>query len=466
MPFVDLCSKDDYASIYYKTNSLFNNVSGFDPEKPSVLILHPLLLDSSWLNYHFDDARLYQNYNMIAFDTRTSGTSKCKASGSHDSWVEAADLAFCHQILQLPQCHILALESLSVNCALRFAVLFPEMCLSLTLCNIPAPTDARWVNAAYHELLQNWCFADDLETLEQAGVEAIKLILGNECNSDLQDELIAYWEVTVPPARRHRVLETLNVLLNQRTALDDDTLRSVTQPVLIIHGEKNEINPLKHAEHLKSRLVNVEGGAFLYTVKGACGTLSIVPGTASITNQVFTKFLSRQPHARSDLVNPKTSKEDRMKTALSRLAVMTRDQTIAKRNPRSSLSFCCLSQDVVLSQTNLLKHYQKGKNQAFSPLGPDGKPIRRYSDRKRDHWFHGGKDGLSVAGSYPIERMKLDQEKDRPNSAKSGERDTLTRTPAFGNYSIERNTTRGKDKGCVSSSKFNVYSTTAYNDAE
>ncbi|KAF8631234.1 hypothetical protein AX15_002563 [Amanita polypyramis BW_CC] len=413
MPFIDISCKDDHASIYYVTNTQFNNVSGFDPEKPTVILLHPFLLDSSWLSNQFEDARLRQRYNMIAFDRRSSGKSSCRVSGSHDSWVDAADLAFCHHTLRLSSCHILALESVAVNCALRFALLFPEKCQSLTLCNIPSPTDAKWVDAAYHEIRRNWCFAEDLETLEQAQVEAIKLIIGNECNADLQDELIAYWQTEMPPKQRHQVLETFNVLIDRDT-LDDDALGRITQPVLIVHGEKNETYSIKHAQHLSSQLSNAQGGAVLYPVKGGRGALSLVQGSVSIVNQVFSKFLGRQVRVRSDLGVPEIAREERMKMALLKLAEIAKDTSIAKRNPSCPISFSCLSQRAVQTQIDLLAQYREGRQDAFSPVGPDGKPLRMYSSKQRNHWFYAGKDGLSVAEPL-LERVptKFDPDPDK-----------------------------------------------------
>ncbi|KAK2466402.1 hypothetical protein APHAL10511_002044 [Amanita phalloides] len=398
MPFIDIFSKHDFASMHYVTNTAFNNVSSFDPKKPSLLILHPFLLDSSWLNNQFEDGRLYQFYNIIAFDRRSSGKSRCKASGSHDSWVDAADLAFCHHALHLPPCHILALESVAVNCALRFALLFPEKCLSLILCNVPSSLEAKWVNAAYHEILRNWCFADDLETLEQAQFEVAKFVIGNDRDMDLQDELIAYWQMEIPPTRRHRVLETFNVLLH-RDCLEDETLASIKHPVLIVHGEKNDVYPLKHAQQLSSQLQNAEGGAILYSVKGGGAGLALVQSSVSITNQVLAKFLARQPYVGSVLRAPEVARDDRMRTALMRLADIMSDSAITRRDPLSPISFSCLTQDIVQTQTDLLTQYRSRENQAFSPLGVDGRPIRRYSAKQHDHWFFGGKGGLSVANT-------------------------------------------------------------------
>ncbi|KAJ7931973.1 hypothetical protein B0H13DRAFT_2308120 [Mycena leptocephala] len=45
MPFVDLQSADDFASIYYITNSWFSNVGGLNPEKATICILHQTFLD-------------------------------------------------------------------------------------------------------------------------------------------------------------------------------------------------------------------------------------------------------------------------------------------------------------------------------------------------------------------------------------------------------------------------------------
>lgn len=114
MPFVDLCSADDFASIHYITNSLFGNVGGFDPEKPTVCVLHPTFLDSTWLYAQFNDPRLDSEFNLIAFDMRVAGKSECRHSGKHDSWVDAADLAFCHQV-HLPSCFHIILSLLNLT---------------------------------------------------------------------------------------------------------------------------------------------------------------------------------------------------------------------------------------------------------------------------------------------------------------------------------------------------------------
>jgi pimeloyl-ACP methyl ester carboxylesterase len=68
------------------------------PDKPTIVMLHPLYLNSSWLWGQMDDPRLNSIYNIIAFDTRTSGKSMSSPSGMYDTWVQAADLALCFQV--------------------------------------------------------------------------------------------------------------------------------------------------------------------------------------------------------------------------------------------------------------------------------------------------------------------------------------------------------------------------------
>ncbi|KAJ7265844.1 Alpha/Beta hydrolase protein [Mycena haematopus] len=408
MPFVDLQSADDFASIYYTTNSFFGNVGGFDPEKPTVCILHPTFLDSTWLHQQFNDPRLDSEFNLIAFDMRVAGKSECRHSGKHDSWVDAADLAFCAQALRLAPFHILAMESTSINCALRFAALFPEMCLSLALCNVPAPTELKWIYTAYDELIHTWCFADDLESYEHVAAEAVTLTFGPDAPADLRDDLIAYWEQTMNPRKRCRVLEQANVAMN-RVPLPTEAYPHITQPVLIIHGDASESCPRKYAERMAHELKGV-----LYVVKGGAGYLGIPQGTASIVNQVYVKFVSRLPRARSDPATLTLPIEERMREALAALEQILGDSSIHARDPLSSLSFCCLPDEIIQQQTEELNAFRKGHTIAYLPLSPAGRPIRRYSERPKDDWFESSNDNMSYAGGRFFSEPPVRNDKSLP----------------------------------------------------
>jgi pimeloyl-ACP methyl ester carboxylesterase len=406
MPYIDIPSRDDYVSIWYITNSVHGNVGSFDPARPTCILLHPLFLDSSWLIRHFDDPRLSRDYNLIAFDQRTCGRSRCRPSQWHDSYVDAADIAMVCQALLLPPAHILAFECISVNAALRLAALWPEQVLSLTLCDVPPPTELQWVFHAYDELLQLWCYAPDLDSFEHAGNEVVTFMTGESDNLDLQDDLIAYWEKYTPPTKRLRIVELVNIMMN-RTLMRPEEFASIGCPVLIIQGEASPIAPLKYAENLKQLLINARDGPRLYVVRGAKACLNILPGSASIVNQVFSKFLAQQPRTRSDLLPPKLSIRERSKVALSKLAEFVGIPSIAQRDPCSPLSFSCVKTDVAKSQLENLLFYAKGLDKAYCPLGRDGRPLRKYSERKKEaHWFQGDKHGNSYIDTSELKAAR------------------------------------------------------------
>ena len=97
MPYVDISTGTDYASLWYITNSPTGTVGGFDPAKPTVIMLHPIFLDSTWLYAQFEDPRLDKSFNIIAFDARCAGRTISRPNGRHDHWTDAADIAFaCH----------------------------------------------------------------------------------------------------------------------------------------------------------------------------------------------------------------------------------------------------------------------------------------------------------------------------------------------------------------------------------
>lgn len=102
MPYIDLLHPFDAVSIWYTASSRLGTVNSLQPDKPTIVMLHPLYLNSSWLWGQMDDPRLNSAFNMIAFDTRTSGKSMSTPSGMYDTWVQAADLALCFQVCWAP----------------------------------------------------------------------------------------------------------------------------------------------------------------------------------------------------------------------------------------------------------------------------------------------------------------------------------------------------------------------------
>ncbi|KIJ25199.1 hypothetical protein M422DRAFT_193778 [Sphaerobolus stellatus SS14] len=180
MPFVQVTS---HIVLHYIINTSDNDVAKFDYSKSTILFMHPTALDVTWLSDYFEDPRLTDNYNLIAFDQRNSGKTQTPYSGKfsymhtkRDSYVEAADLGYAFELLQLPPVHIFAAQVNSIYIAIRFALLFPTKCLSLCLAGVPVDLPQEWVTKAYADLIRLWASPEDLEAYEQACMEMSHLM--------------------------------------------------------------------------------------------------------------------------------------------------------------------------------------------------------------------------------------------------------------------------------------------------
>ncbi|KAI0786446.1 alpha/beta-hydrolase [Abortiporus biennis] len=392
MPFVDLLSNDDYVSLWFYTNTPYCNVGSFNPERPTIVMLHPLHLDSSWMYPQFDDPRLNNRYNLIAFDTRLTGKSRSKLTGKCDLWVHAADLAHAFYHLQLPPAHIFACDVYG-QVALRFASLFPDLCLSLTLCNVGLAVETKTTVETMEELGNLWAYAEDLETFEYGARELLMNNVGTNAHADLQDELVAFWEMTYPPFRRANLISYIQTITN-RAAMTSTELASITAPTLLIQADSNSRYPISYAEQLVKELSGVRDGAVLFPVKASLGIISIM--SSSIVNQVFAKFLGRQPEVKSTPKPQRLTLSEFMSSALAKMAQFKHDSSYHHRDPTSPTSFSCVSTELGKIQEERILSYAKGERTAFSPLGPDGRPVRKFSERK-DHWLEYGTDGYSYA---------------------------------------------------------------------
>ncbi|KAN0126704.1 Alpha/Beta hydrolase fold [Russula decolorans] len=410
MPYVDIAQGNDYASLWYITNSPTGHVGSFDPDKPTVILLHPFFLDSTWVDSQFRDPRLNEDYNLIAFDQRAAGRTLSRPNGRQDSWTDAADLAFACHALWLPPAHIWASETTAANLGIRFAALFPHMVLSLTMLSVPSPTELEAYFHTCDELLHMWAHAEDLDTLEFTLMQIVTYIAGPEVSTDLADELIAHYETAYAPFNRHRLAQIGNVLMN-REPLTKRELAAIRQPCLLIHGDKNQIHPIEHAFNMVADLVNAKGGAKMYTIKGGQGYISVVPTTASVCNRVFLQFISRLPKARSELRPPKDTLEVYISRGLEIMADLADDPSIAERDPLSPMSFSRISDAVQQLQVENYMAAAKEARKAFSPLGSDGRPMRKYSERIHDHWFQGDRCWMSYVENVPEaeEEAHLDQ---------------------------------------------------------
>lgn len=95
-------------------------------------------------------------------------------------------------------------------------------------------------------------------------------------------------------------------------------------------------------------------------------------------NNIYSRFLQhRVEKARSDLRTTEISTEERMQKALSKLADIMERPDMGTKCPLSPISFSCLPEVSVQRQAKLMKEYEE-LDSTFSPLGSDGRPLRKY----------------------------------------------------------------------------------------
>jgi len=96
----------------------------------------------------------------------------------------------------------------------------------------------------------------------------------------------------------------------------------------------------------------------------------------SIVNQTLVKFLARLPRSRSDIKPPSVPVPQRMREALDALAELTGDPSFSGKDSMCPLSFSCVSPEIGKIQVKSRESYAKDAAWAFSPLQPNGRPIR------------------------------------------------------------------------------------------
>lgn len=229
----------------------------------------------------------------------------------------------------------------------------------------------------------------------------------DQARSDLKDEVFEHYLIYYPPTRRSRFIEHCNLVMN-RGPIEPEVAAAIVAPTLMIHGSDNLSDPIEYAHAQARELVNVPGGAQVAEVKGGRGQMNIIPTCASIMNNMFAQFLSRhggekasdmnfqlghghaaaagQINARHpDIVTPLYTESvmERMARGLRTQARLANDPTIAQRDPRSPLSFSRVPPELEYQQMESIYLFAKGQADAFTPLGPRGMPLRKWSQRTK-----------------------------------------------------------------------------------
>ncbi|KIM67721.1 hypothetical protein SCLCIDRAFT_20755 [Scleroderma citrinum Foug A] len=121
---------------------------------------------------------------------------------------------------------------------------------------------------------------------------------------------------------------------------------------------------------------------------------------------------------------------------------------------------------VAQSQLDNLRFYWKDIDKAFCPLGRDGRPMRKYSERKQSHWFHGDHRGMSQVDTVEVLQTQKNSKSQSPERAVSGQltangndcvtediaQDGRMRRTTFNTSSVEKQVVKGSINKVVTQS--------------
>ncbi|KAG8955931.1 hypothetical protein FRC04_006379 [Tulasnella sp. 424] len=391
MPYLDL-SKDKI-SIWYTTNLKNDNIANLDRTKPTILILHGMFLNTRFLAPQFNDPRLNDNFNLIAYDAMSCGKTKNPVSPHNDLWCQAALIAQVSFELKLPPFHLMANGMNPVAAALRFNILFPGRCLSMSLNSIPGPLDIDWCAKAYTDLLQLWSFAPNLEQIEEACMEVAFFLFGeNVLTKEQTDEVIGMWMQAWPPGRRSHLLD-IAALISGRVPLTQAEYDRITVPTFLVTGDSSVVHTVQMAEELQESLRNARGGCKLQVIRGGQECLHLPQSSAGFVNRFLCQFVTTieremQENPNNNVPSPLPKKlSDYMKGGLDILAELMDDQKVKKREAKSIFSFSRTPPEGAKGMEAFIGQFKNGEKQAYSPLGKDGQPLRKFSERHDNQLF-------------------------------------------------------------------------------
>ncbi|KZO90304.1 alpha/beta-hydrolase [Calocera viscosa TUFC12733] len=423
MPFVELANED--VQMFYRTNlpgdeygGAISSTSPPPKDREPLLLLPGTMIDSTDMTEIFASP-LSKRYTLIALDPRSVGQTKNDPHLERDAWTDAVDFVKALDALGIDSVHVLAVGGPSVTAVKRMAILWPERVKSLVLVAISNPDPPDWIRDSWNELVDRYLHAKDVETMEDCVNELYPLSYGEYLGEAKIDEVVSYWESQYYPANGSRFYDwAIPFLLRQRLPIEYTSL--IHQPTLILNGASTLVTSPEEAEILQGSLPNSAGGAKLVIIPDAPDQFHYIPQFAGILVDEMINFYRQLPEtkARKFLNNEK----DSWKRALLELAELRKDESMKDGDPTVAASFSCVAPDIIAVRKSAYERISQEEKGAFSPFGPDGKPLRKLSERRLAEISQGAQHSRSRSDSdlwasgVELEVIESDEETDMPTS--------------------------------------------------
>ncbi|KAK8865721.1 hypothetical protein IAR55_000867 [Kwoniella newhampshirensis] len=217
-----------------------------DPAYPTILLCHPVWMDSFFFYPQFDDSLLYERYNLIAFDLPGHGFTYLKkpaeAKYTLESAVEAIYLGLI--ALDVKLIHVVGSGTGSAQ-AMRLASLHPGLIESMTLIMPSSPDEPTFVKTVFDEWMlsvRKAIFDDDVQSLYLLVENVFDFCTGREGDPamrEMKQEARRLVESKLSSGQLGMGLPIFENLLRARgTMFTMEEAQNIDFPVLIIQDQR------------------------------------------------------------------------------------------------------------------------------------------------------------------------------------------------------------------------------------
>ncbi|BGP20104.1 hypothetical protein JCM10213_002645 [Rhodosporidiobolus nylandii] len=307
------------------------------PKKPSLLLLAPSFLNSTFLAPYVD--AFTGEYEVTTLEMRSNGRSRNSASPTYDYWVAAADVACAMEALRLPPSHVFGAGCLAFQAAMKLSLLVPSLVLSLTLVGAPTLFAPPRVLGAFQEIVEGWTRpADEEDWIEVMGGVG-EFLLGEKKWDDAEQD----WDRVVPTVvRRYHPYRARDIWMisapnHRNPGLTPEVLGAIQHPMLVIQGDNDLCFDHAEVEDQLRHLTATKELEF-HKVEGGPHMLAVTHPSAVLAR--MGPFLAR--HSPSSA--PSYAPAD-FHSALASASHLASDPNIALRNPHHPESYSFLTSE-------------------------------------------------------------------------------------------------------------------------
>lgn len=342
--------------------------------RPWLMIIHPLLMDSSYLKTLINEPILHKSFNRIAFDARHHGRSQCPPSKAIDLYTLAADFAIGLEKLQIPAVHALGSHTWASEIILRMAGLFPSKIISLCLCSVLPPILESYLERAFRECFEYCAAPQSVEEWDEA-IGAVQWFNFGDPSRVEVDTLDEWAGVAI---RRYSPSQALDCCLcvwpflgackiEQTDTIPSGLKSAITQPILILRGDNDEIFTAAGTQarldelppHPNHRIVTLRDAPLLL-----CKTH--IDEVRFHYMDWVNPLLEGKPNQNV----PKPSvRSSGLKSSLEKLAFHWNDDSIGKRDPCESSSYYRSTKEELDLYQDTIEQLAKNQNATFSLFG-------------------------------------------------------------------------------------------------